>query len=122
MLEVDVIGAEQFVYRRAPGEFFVASIAGGAPTAIPGIGPRDQVVGSARPGWVYVAREGRVIPVKVVLVETSTGREETWKEISPLDRTGVVGSFGLRVVADGSAWAYSYGRVLSDLFVAEGVR
>jgi hypothetical protein len=119
---VDVIGAEQFVYRRAPGEFFVASIAGGAPTAIPGIGPRDQVVGSARPGWVYVAREGRVIPVKVVLVETSTGREETWKEISPLDRTGVVGSFGLRVVADGSAWAYSYGRVLSDLFVAEGVR
>ena len=116
------IDAERFVARRTGDGHFVVSIAGGGPVPIPGIGPRDLVVGRARPGWVYVAREGRVMPVRVAIVEIATGREEAWKEISPADRTGVVGGFGLRVVPDGSAWAYSYGRVLSDLFVADGLR
>src|SRR5262249_32555874 len=57
---VCMIDAERFVARRSGGtEAFVASIAGGAPTPIPGIGPRDLVVGPARPGWLYVARESR---------------------------------------------------------------
>jgi hypothetical protein len=67
-------------------------------------------------------RNARTVPAKIVLVEIATGREEPWKETAPPDPTGVVGLFGFRILRDGSAYAYSYGRLLSDLYVADGIR
>jgi len=43
-------------------------------------------------------------------------------EIAPADPTGIVALFGLRIARDGRSFAHSYGRVLSDLFVVEGLK
>jgi len=50
---------------------------------------------------------------------TAGSRLGPYEILAPI---GAGGGFGLRVVADGNAWAYSYGSVLSDLFVADGLK
>jgi Tol biopolymer transport system component len=119
---VGILDEERFVLRRSDGANLVASIAGGEPTPVLGVGPGDGVLGPARDGWLYVARGSRKVPLKVVLVEMKTGREEPWKDLAPPDRTGVSGLFGTRVRPESGAYAYSYGRGLSDLFVAGGLK
>jgi hypothetical protein len=119
---IDIIDAEHFVLRRSDGAYLIASIAGGEPTPISGLAPADGIIGPAGAGRLYVARGNRTVPQRVVLLDLKTGREEPWKEVAPPDRTGVAGLFGLRIRPDSGAYAYSYARVLSDLFVASGLK
>ena len=64
----------------------------------------------------------RTIPVKVTRIDIATGKREPWKEIAPADPAGVQSIVGLRFSADGKSYAYSTFRVLSDLYVVDGVR
>lgn len=59
--------------------------------------------------------------VKVFLLNVETGQREVWREPAPADLAGVT---GLRVVPtpDGKAYAYSYRRELSTLYLVEGLR
>ncbi len=45
-----------------------------------------------------------------------------WKELTLEDLAGVVRIDPVRVAPDGRSWAYSYIRVLSNLYVVEGLR
>jgi hypothetical protein len=63
------------------------------------------------------------VPGKVYLLDVATGKKELWKEFLPADSAGVsVIGGGIRATPDGKAYAYSFQRVLSELFVVEGVR
>ena len=62
------------------------------------------------------------VPARVFRVDPFSGKRELWKEFSPLDPTGVVDVQGVVVTPDASAYAYNYVRVLSDLFIANGLR
>jgi hypothetical protein len=55
-------------------------------------------------------------------VELATGRREPWKEIAPADLAGVQGIPTVRFSADGKSYAYSTLRVLSDLYVVDGLK
>jgi hypothetical protein len=55
-------------------------------------------------------------------MDPATGREEKWRDLLPADATGLNAIFQAQVTADGRAWAYSYYRLLSTLFVASGIR
>jgi hypothetical protein len=55
-------------------------------------------------------------------VDPSTGKRELWKDLSPSDSAGVYSVAPPRIAPDGKAYVYSYNRILSDLFVAEGIR
>jgi Tol biopolymer transport system component len=116
------VDAHRYVGRQPDGTFCICSIDGGAPVPVSGLAPADAVIGPARDGWVYVARNNRSVPAKIDLVEVVTGRAEKWKELAPSDATGVAGLFGFRISPDGRSYAYSYGRGLSDLYVVEGLR
>jgi serine/threonine protein kinase len=54
--------------------------------------------------------------------DLDTGRRELWKQIMPADRTGVVAIRGILPTPDGRAYAYSYLRALSELYVVEGLK
>ncbi len=40
----------------------------------------------------------------------------------PSDPAGVLAIFGVCAATDGESYAYSYARILSDLFLVEGVK
>ncbi|HKF44808.1 MAG TPA: protein kinase [Thermoanaerobaculia bacterium] len=70
--------------------------------------------------WLYV--KTGLVPARVFRVDPFSGKRELWKEFAPSDPTGVVDVQGVVMTPDASAYAYNYVRILSDLFVAEGLR
>ena len=95
---------------------------GGGTLPVAGIEPGDSVIGpSDRTGLVYV-RRGTDLPARIVLVDIATGHEEKWKDLAPADMTGIIGVYGARITPDGRGYAISYARVLSDLYVVEGLK
>jgi hypothetical protein len=51
-----------------------------------------------------------------------TGRREVWKDLMPADPAGVERISNVLVAPDGKSYAYCYARLLSDLFVVEGLK
>ena len=75
------------------------------------------------------SRDGRLLvtiadtmPRRVEKVDLATGKRTPWRSFAPADRTGLVEIRTIMVTPDESAWAYTYDRTLSDLYVAEGLR
>jgi hypothetical protein len=60
--------------------------------------------------------------VKVDRIDLATGKREPFKEIVPADPSGAQSIPGLRFSADGKSYAYSLGRMLSDLYVVDGLK
>ena len=54
-------------------------------------------------------------------IHIDSGKRESWKVVRPADPSGVILMFGSKIVLDGEAYAYGYARVLSDLYVVEGL-
>jgi eukaryotic-like serine/threonine-protein kinase len=83
--------------------------------------PNETTLGFSPDGKSLRVRN-RTIPVQVFNVDLATGRRTLWKEISPADPAGAQMVFGLTFSADGKSYAYSMSRVLSDLFVVDGLK
>ena len=62
------------------------------------------------------------MPIRVYRFDPSTGRRELLKEIMPADLAGVFGFNRIFMTPDGKGYAYSVSRVLSDLYVVEGLK
>ena len=62
------------------------------------------------------------MPDKVLKLDVATGRVEPWRDLAPEDPAGVFKIHPVRVAPDGRAWAYTYLRLLSDLYVVEGLK
>jgi hypothetical protein len=70
---------------------------------------------------LYVWRTASWPPV-VDRVSTRTGRREPWKTIQPADPVGVDSVIRILVTPDGQSYCHDYVRLLSELFVVEGLR
>ncbi|MEX1245249.1 MAG: protein kinase [Thermoanaerobaculia bacterium] len=64
----------------------------------------------------------RDLPARVYSIDLEAGRHELWKELMPLDPSGVERISNVVVTPDGKSYAYTYSRLLSDLFVVEGLK
>ena len=83
------------------------------------------------PGWdpafsVTEARE-TINPrpldmARIFRLDIATGKRDLWKELTPPDSAGISNVAPPAIAADGKTYAYSYNRILSDLFLAEGVK
>jgi len=62
------------------------------------------------------------MPAHVFRLNIATGRREPWKTISPPDDAGVYTISEFAMTSDGQAYAYSYTRVLSQLYVINGLK
>jgi eukaryotic-like serine/threonine-protein kinase len=89
---------------------------------VPGSRPGDRPEAWSTDGrWLWVFRRGQV-PTSVDRLEVSTGRRLHWKELRPLDLAGVYSIEQFRITPSGNAYFYSYRRILSELYVARGLR
>jgi hypothetical protein len=108
------IGADEKAY--------LYPIEGGAPSAIPGLAPGElPVIWSSATSLFVVSRPG-VVPARVSRVDITTGRRELVREIAPLDPAGIFSIDPVRLTPDGKSYVYSYRRLLSDLYVVEGLK
>jgi hypothetical protein len=70
--------------------------------------------------FVY-AWEWGVLPFRVFRVDLATGRREPWKTIMPQDPAGIYNA-DLMLTPDGKSYAYNAKRMLSDLYLVEGLK
>jgi eukaryotic-like serine/threonine-protein kinase len=62
-------------------------------------------------------------PARIMLYDVVTGEQRLWKELAPPDLTGFKAITNVCVSRDGSAYAFSYLRALSQsLYLVEGMR
>lgn len=69
---------------------------------------------------VYLTRRKGPM-AQVFKVDVKTGARELWKEVNAADPAGVVGVTRVFPTPDGSAYAYNYIRILSTLYVVQGL-
>ena len=108
--------------RDAKHQLFLYPIAGGDPQKLSfALGAGEFTVGASADGkGILVASPG--IPMKIALVDLASGHREPWKEIAPADPAGAQSITNIRFSADGKAYAYSTLRLLSDLYVVNGMK
>ena len=118
----DIVSPDGRLVAGTDNGILVIPIDGGEPRPVPGTGPRDRPCGwSLDQRFLYTYQRGEV-PARVFRVELTTGRREPWRELAPADRAGVVSIVDPQITPDGTHYAYSYLRALSDLYLVEGLR
>jgi Tol biopolymer transport system component len=99
----------------------VYSVQSGEGKPVPGLSPAEVAFGWTGDGkGVYVYRP--TVPAVVYRVELSSGHRQLWKELNPPDPAGINFIRTPHISADGKAYAYNYSRVLSDLYLVDGLK
>jgi hypothetical protein len=108
---------------RVKGATWLYPLEGGEPQALPDIHENESIAGIAtdrRFAFVYQPFE---VPVRVFKVDLRNGVRELFREFAPADRAGV-GLLPPRVLMtpDGGSYVYCPARLLSDLYLVEGLK
>jgi len=97
-------------------------LAGGPPSPVPGLGETDiPICWTADGRELFVARY-ETSPPSVERVEIATGRARPWTGLRRSRPSGLLGDYRVLVTPDGEAFAYSYFRSMSDLYLVTGLR
>ncbi|MEO8432131.1 MAG: protein kinase [Acidobacteriota bacterium] len=89
---------------------------------VPGVSPGEFPLRfSPDDKFVYLWKRGE-IPARIVRLEVATGKREVWKDLLPVDPAGVERISNVLVTPNAKSYAYCYARLLSDLFVVEGLK
>jgi serine/threonine protein kinase len=97
------------------------------------LGPYEVLspLGAGGMGEVWKARDtrlNRIVAIKfsktakVYRLNLATGRKQLWRELMPPDPAGVYFIRPPQFSSDGNSYAYSYARLLSDLYVVDGFK
>jgi Tol biopolymer transport system component/predicted Ser/Thr protein kinase len=108
------IGPDQkgYLYPAAEGE----------PRPVSGMEPGDIPINWSQDARsIYLCRTGEV-PAKVYRLELATGKKTVWKQIAPLDPTGVSTIGPILMTPDGKTYVYGFHRTLGDLYLVEGLK
>jgi dipeptidyl aminopeptidase/acylaminoacyl peptidase len=95
---------------------------GGAARKVPGLRPGEVISGFCADGKSIYVFSDDTVPAVVERLELATGARTPWKRVGPPDPAGVVNVNGLFVSRDGRAYVYSYMRMLSDLYLVQGLK
>lgn len=100
----------------------IYDLTGGPPRPIKGITEREWVEAWGSPPLpLYVSsQEGHVINLS--RLDPVTGQRRFWRRLAPSDPAGIRLVADLYIAPDAEAYGYSYYRLLSQLYVAEGLR
>ncbi len=102
------------------GHMKIYPIAGGPPRNLP-IGPGEYPIEWTADGRAMFISANSSVPHRVFRLDLATGRREPWLELAPSQIAGTRLSLVL-LTRDGRSYVHTYSQLLSDLYVAEGVR
>jgi serine/threonine protein kinase/WD40 repeat protein len=73
-------------------------------------------------GTSLFVHDPTALPARVSRINLATGAREPWKEFMPPDPAGIYKIAPVLITPSGDAYAYNAMRVLSELYVAEGLK
>jgi Tol biopolymer transport system component/predicted Ser/Thr protein kinase len=113
----------QFVAGVGPdGKGYLFQAAAGDPRPINGLEAGDLPMCFTQDGHsLYIYRTGEV-PAKVYRLDLASGKKTLWKQIVPLDPTGVSTIGPILMTPDGKTYVYGFHRTLGDLYLVEGLK
>jgi Tol biopolymer transport system component/predicted Ser/Thr protein kinase len=98
------------------------SLAAGEPRLIKGLESGDLAMSWTQDGrGLYLYRSGEV-PAKVFRLDLATGQKTLWKQIVPVDPTGVSTIGPILMTPDGKSYVYGFHRTLGDLYLVDGLK
>jgi Tol biopolymer transport system component len=101
---------------------YLYPIAGGTPKGLPFLTPTQLALSFTADGRsLYIVNRGERPPV-VRQVDLGTGHIQIWREVPFVDPAGVTSIGSLRITPDGQSLAYTVTRVLSALYLVEGLK
>jgi DNA-binding winged helix-turn-helix (wHTH) protein/Tol biopolymer transport system component len=101
--------------------FWLYPMGGGQPRALLGIeSGEDAISWSAEGKYLFVVSDG--IPARVYRVEIATGRRHLVYTLAPSDAAGLWNIWPVLLTPDGKSYVYSDYRILSELYLATGLR
>jgi serine/threonine protein kinase len=96
---------------------------GGALVPLPGSEGGDTPVGWSVDGRsLFIRNRHSSSPAAVDRLDLATHRRSSWRLIASLDPAGILGVGAVQIARGGDAYVYTTWRVLSDLYLAEGLR
>lgn len=106
----------------AQGQRAFYPVEGGAPQPIQHLASADAIIGWSGDGRSLIVANVNEMPIRVYRFDPASGRKELLKEITPADPAGIFGYHYVFLTPDGKGYAYSVSRMLSDLYVVEGLK
>jgi eukaryotic-like serine/threonine-protein kinase len=104
------------------GLAYLYPMATGQPRPVPGFQTGEQPIEWSADGKsLYVYRPGE-FPAKVSNLDLATGKRTSWRSLAPADPAGVSQIGPIVMTPDGKSYIYGYHRVLSDLYLVEGLK
>ena len=100
----------------------IYSVEPAEPKAIAGIDPSELPIRWTEDGRGLYVWKPSEMPAHVSILDVATGRRTPWKDILPPDPAGILGLWPIVITPDGKSYAYSYRRILGDLYVADGFK
>jgi Tol biopolymer transport system component len=104
------------------GKLLLYATTGGPPRTIASNEPLAPIRWSKDGQWLYVIhlRSSVQSSAQVSRLRIATGEIHPWKVLRPADTAGVNSITGVTIADDEKSYVYSYRRVLSELYLAEG--
>jgi eukaryotic-like serine/threonine-protein kinase len=103
-------------------KFWLYPTDGGTPKALSGIEPAEETIRWSADGKnLFVANYG-IVPTPVYQIEVITGRRRLVYNLAPSDAAGLWDIDPILLTPDGKSYVYSDYKILSDLYVASGLR
>ncbi|HEY7368883.1 MAG TPA: protein kinase [Thermoanaerobaculia bacterium] len=104
------------------GKVVLYPLDGSPPRELPGLKAFDIPLAWTADGSAVWVRRAGSDPVALDRVDVATGRGTPARVLVPRDPAGLQGIGNIVMTPDGSRYSYTYFRVLSDLFLVEGLR
>jgi hypothetical protein len=97
-------------------------IDGGDPRPFPGVNQGDEVLLWSADGRSVLVQRRATMPVRIDRVDVTTGKAVLWGELAPADRAGITAVSSVCVSDDEGTVAYTVRRLLSELYLVDGLR
>ncbi len=101
---------------------YLFPVPAGDPQPIKGLQPGEVPVAWTADGRALYIYRGGELPAKVYRLELATGNRVLWKQLMPPDPAGVEFVGPVLPTPDGKSYVYGYRRLLSDLYLVEGLQ
>jgi len=109
---------ESSILARSEQGYAFYSLQGKELNQVPALTIDDALIQWASDGKsVFVVNRNNQNPLQVAHVDLSDGKRVLWKEITPSDPAGITGRGFMLMTRDGKTYAYTFRRVLSDLYL-----
>ena len=114
--------AKYVLARCVQGGFCLYPVGGGDPQVVKVLEEREvPFAWTTDNDTVYTVNQD-AFPVRIHTLNLKTGERKFWKEIEPPDLAGAQLPIQIQITADGSAYVYTYRRLLSDLYLVQDLK